>query len=123
MVTRLETARSPDGVVDAQPQSRQSRREIATAPLWCGVMSHANKQVVRRMYDEVSSQGALDVIDEVVSANLLRAAFPDVHFKVNDMVSIKGFDLIRVDDGICTEHWGVFDNGTLMEQLGAGRPS
>lgn len=35
-------------------------------------------------------------------------------------VSVEGFDLIRVDNGICTEHWGVFDNGTLMEQLGAG---
>lgn len=136
-------------------------------------MSDANKQVVRRIYDEVFSQGALDVIDEVVSAGAIdhapppfpiddvreglkeftrqmRAAFPDLRIGVNDLVaegdkvavyytmegtnqgdfmgmpatgarvSIDGFDLIRVQDGICTEHWGVFDNGSLIEQLGAG---
>jgi predicted ester cyclase len=37
-------------------------------------------------------------------------------------VAVEGFDLIRVTDEICTEHWGVFDNGSLAQQLGAGAP-
>ncbi len=139
-------------------------------------MSDSDKALVRRIYDEVFSQGALDVVDEVISADavdhspppfpmddvrdglkqfttMLRDAFPDVRVAVNDMVaeddkvavyftvegtqqgefmgipasgkrvSVDGFDLIRVTDGICTEHWGVFDNGSLMEQLGVGPPS
>lgn len=138
-------------------------------------MSDSDKAVVRRIYDEVFSQGALDVVDEVISpdaidhsppfpvddareglkqfTNMLRDAFPDVRVGVNDMVaegdkvavyftmegtqqgefmgmrasgnrvSVEGFDLIRVTDGLCTEHWGVFDNGSLVEQLGAGPPS
>jgi steroid delta-isomerase-like uncharacterized protein len=139
-------------------------------------MSDSDKAVVRRIYDEVFSQGALDVVDEVVGPDavdhspppfpvddvreglkqftrLLRDAFPDVRVTVNDMVaegdkvvvyftvqgthqgeflgipasgnriSVEGFDLIRVTDGICTEHWGVFDNGALLQQVGAGPPS
>ena len=139
-------------------------------------MSDSDKALVRGIYDEVFSEGALDVIDEVVSPDaidhapppfpvddvreglkqftrLLRDAFPDLRVAVNDMVaegdkvavyytvqgtyqgelmgipasgnrvSVEGFDLIRVTDGICTEHWGVFDNGSLMEQMGAGPPS
>lgn len=139
-------------------------------------MSDSDKQVVTRIYDEVFSQGAVDVVDEVVSADaidhspppfpvddvreglkqftrLMRAAFPDLRVAVNDMVaedgkvavyytvhgthqgdfmgipatgarvSVDGFDLIRVEDGICTEHWGVWDNAALMEQLGVAPPS
>ncbi len=37
-------------------------------------------------------------------------------------VAIDGFDLIRVADGMCTEPWGVFDDGSLAQQLGAGPP-
>jgi predicted ester cyclase len=139
-------------------------------------MSDSDKQVVRRIYDEVFSQGALDVVDEVVSPDaidhspppfpvddvreglkeftrLLRTAFPDVRVVINDMVAEDGkvavyftvqgthegdfmgipatgarvsfecFDLIRVADGVCTEHWGVQDNAALMLQLGVGPPS
>lgn len=82
-------------------------------------------------------------------AQMLRDAFPDLHITVEDMVaegdkvavyftitgthkgelmgvpasgapvSVMGFDLIRVVDGICTDHWGVEDNLALMQQIGA----
>ena len=137
-------------------------------------MAESDKQVVRRIYEEVFSQGALGVVDEVVSADavdhspppipvddvreglkqftqVLRDAFPDVRVTVNHMVaegdlvavyytmegthqgdfmgipatgarvSMEGFDLIRVRDGLCTEHWGVQDNAGLMQQV-AGPP-
>ncbi len=35
-------------------------------------------------------------------------------------VSMDGFDLIRVQDGLCTEHWGVQDNAGMMQQLQGG---
>jgi steroid delta-isomerase-like uncharacterized protein len=135
-------------------------------------MSEADKQVVRRIYDEVFGQGQTEVVDEVISADaidhspppfpvddvrqglkqfaqVLRAAFPDIRFTINEMVSeddkvavyftmvgthqgefmgipasgaavsVEGFDLIRVRDGLCVEHWGVQDNAALLEQLGA----
>jgi predicted SnoaL-like aldol condensation-catalyzing enzyme len=67
-------------------------------------MSEANKAVLRRIYDEVFSQGRLEVVDEVVAADavdhspppggtgntpedlkaftaIVREAFPDVRFR------------------------------------------
>ena len=67
-------------------------------------MSEANKAVLRRVYDEVFSQGRLEVVDEVVTADavdhspppngtgsttedlkafatMMRDAFPDVRFR------------------------------------------
>ena len=32
---------------------------------------------------------------------------------------IEGFDMLRVHDGQCTEHWGVMDAMAMMQQLGA----
>jgi steroid delta-isomerase-like uncharacterized protein len=34
-------------------------------------------------------------------------------------VEIETIDIIRVEDGKCAEHWGVTDNMTLMQQIGA----
>ena len=34
-------------------------------------------------------------------------------------ISVEGFDLIRVRDGVCVKHWGVQDNAVLLEQVGA----
>ena len=34
-------------------------------------------------------------------------------------VEVHGFDMVRVRDGQCTEHWGVFDMMAMMQQLGA----
>jgi predicted ester cyclase len=32
---------------------------------------------------------------------------------------VEGFDMVRVRDGQFTEHWGLFDTMTMMQQLGA----
>jgi len=74
-------------------------------------MSDANKQVLQRVYDEVFSQGKLEVVDEVVAldcvehtpppgfdtsdvrkalkqfAQALRAGIPDVRFTVGQMMA------------------------------------
>jgi steroid delta-isomerase-like uncharacterized protein len=34
-------------------------------------------------------------------------------------VEVEGFDLVRVRDGLATEHWGQMDAMALMQQLGA----
>jgi steroid delta-isomerase-like uncharacterized protein len=34
-------------------------------------------------------------------------------------VEIEGIDIIRIEDGKCAEHWGVTDNMSLMQQIGA----
>jgi steroid delta-isomerase-like uncharacterized protein len=162
-------------------QVRQRPRSIAAIGIVRSLstreraVAEASKQVVRRIYDEVFSQGAVDVVDEVVSADaidhspppipvedvrdglkqftqMLRSAFPDARVTVNEMVaegdlvavyytmtgthqgdfvgmpatgarvSMEGFDLIRVQDGMCTEHWGVQDNAGLLQQLGGPPP-
>jgi steroid delta-isomerase-like uncharacterized protein len=32
---------------------------------------------------------------------------------------IEAIDIIRIEDGKCAEHWGVTDNMSLMQQIGA----
>src|SRR5690242_4526774 len=69
-----------------------------------------HKALMRRFYEEVVNQGKLEVIEQILAPNFLdhnppapglpagaagvrasfqmfRAAFPDVHFEVEDMVS------------------------------------
>ena len=56
-----------------------------------------NKAVVRRLWEEVWNQNKLDVCDEIFDteyaahekgfAPVLRAAFPDIHFEVLQMVA------------------------------------
>ena len=78
----------------------------------------------------------------------LRTAFPDVHFRVDDMfasgdkvvtrltftgtnegefmgmpatgksISVNGIDIVRFANGKLVEHWGLMDNMTMMDQLG-----
>lgn len=60
-------------------------------------MSDQNKEVVRRLVDEVLNGGQMDVIDELYAPTLARAAsrwiapfrasFPDVHMKVVDLIA------------------------------------
>jgi steroid delta-isomerase-like uncharacterized protein len=35
-------------------------------------------------------------------------------------VSVPFADVVRFRDGLGVEHWGVFDSGTMMQQLGQG---
>jgi steroid delta-isomerase-like uncharacterized protein len=80
---------------------------------------------------------------------MLRSAFPDMRFETHEMVAdddlvslrstftgtqqgefmgipptgkrveVQLFDLVRVRDGQATEHWGLMDAMTMMQQLGA----
>ena len=83
---------------------------------------------------------------------MLWGAFPDLHMTVEQMiaegelvsafvtmkgtqrgefmgvpasgkaVSVPFSDLLRVQHGKVTEHWGVMDSAAMMQQLGAGAP-
>ena len=60
-------------------------------------MSESTKAVVRRLVDEVMNGGRIELIDELYSAELapgarrwitpFRAAFPDVHMQVIDLIA------------------------------------
>jgi steroid delta-isomerase-like uncharacterized protein len=72
-------------------------------------MSEQNEEIVRRIFDEVWNKGNIDVADQLVGANFVlhdpaqtldrdlagfkkhiaevRAAFPDIHFTVEDMLA------------------------------------
>jgi len=130
-----------------------------------------NTAAMKRFYEEVVNKGNLMLIDELVAAEfvdheelpgmkpgrdglkefftMFRAAFPDLHFQVNDLaakgdkvwayitihgthkgqfmdmaatgkkIEIKGFDIIRFANGKAVEHWGLTDSMTMMMQLGA----
>lgn len=134
-------------------------------------MSEQNKALVRRLYDEVLNAGRLDLIDELVTPDfvdheefpgsspgregakeffaMLRTAFPDLRFTVEDMLAegdrvavrltlqgthqgpfldmgptgrplkVQGIDILRLAGGQLAEHWGVTDQMSMMQQLGA----
>jgi steroid delta-isomerase-like uncharacterized protein len=80
---------------------------------------------------------------------LFRSAFPDLRLEAHEVVAegdllcvrgtmsgthegefmgmpatgkrfeVEGFDMVRIRDGLVTEHWGVFDSMAMMQQLGA----
>jgi steroid delta-isomerase-like uncharacterized protein len=124
----------------------------------------------RRMIEEVFNQGRLELVDELVAADAVdhtempgrppgaegvrwaaqtfRAAFPDIHFQIEDQVAqgellatrfsisgtqngefmgvppsgkraaIAGMDMVRLRDGKMVEHWALMDMLSLMQQLG-----
>ncbi len=129
------------------------------------------KSLVRRYVEQVLNEGNLNVLDELLSPNYkrylsprgaplgpelqrqrlagLRAAFPDVHLAIDDIigegervvvcmtlsgthrgtfqgiaptgkrVTVFAFDIIRVENGEFVEHWGGPDTLNLLQQLGA----
>jgi len=134
-----------------------------------------NAAVMKGFYDEVVNKGKMDMFDSFFADNfaehemlppdlprnkegvkqlftMLRQAFPDLKFTVNDMVSsgdkvwtyitisgtqngpfmdmpasgkkisIQGFDIVRFANGKAVEHWGLTDDMTMMTQLGAIPP-
>jgi steroid delta-isomerase-like uncharacterized protein len=132
-----------------------------------------NKALVRRFYEEVFTQGKITVADEICSASyvdhdptnpagtldglkqtamMMRSAFPDVQWTVEDMiaegdkvaarVTMQGtqqgeligippsggtvtascFDIIQFEAGKVVEHWGLFDSLGMLQQLGALPP-
>jgi steroid delta-isomerase-like uncharacterized protein len=72
-------------------------------------MSTANKEILRRFFEELFNHGDLDVADDIVGTNYhnhnaapgeapgreglkafvtyLRSAFPDVHFTIDDLIA------------------------------------
>ena len=80
---------------------------------------------------------------------MFRRAFPDLHFQVEELfaagdrvvaqllihgtqegefmgiapsgkkIQVKAIDIFRVAEGKIAEHWGITDNMTMMQQLGA----
>src|ERR671913_253980 len=136
----------------------------------CAVSAEENKVLFRRTYEELLNQGILDVADELIApdfinheappgmdrgpesmrglANMLRTAFPDLHFEIEELVAegdtVAGrltmsgthegplmgtlptgrsvrqdhMHFVRFRDGKAVEHWGVRDDLGMMQQLG-----
>lgn len=134
-------------------------------------MSESNQALLHRIIDEVWNQGNLSVAEEVYAADVVlhesapglppgiegvkqviaayRAAFPDVHITIEDLVSegdkvaerwtmrgthksefmgipatgkqvtSTGLVIVRIADGKVAEIWGASDQLGLMRQLGA----
>ncbi len=137
-------------------------------------MSEENKAIVRRYFEEIWNQGKLNVIPELIAANHVhhdpanpglsgpdgmkqlvstyRAAFPDVHFTLEDQIAeenrvvsrwtsggthqgelmgigptnktitITGIDIHRIVNGKIEEHWSNWDTLGLLQQLGVVPP-
>jgi predicted ester cyclase len=129
-----------------------------------------NKALFRRTYEELLNEGNLDVADELVApefinheappgrdrgpesmrglANMLRTAFPDLSFEIEELVAegdvVAGrltmsgthegplmgtpptgrsvrqdhMHFVRFRNGKAVEHWGVRDDLGMMQQLG-----
>ena len=129
-----------------------------------------NKAVIRRLIEEVINKGNIGLFDELVASDLvdhalppgfppgvqgtkeffslLRAAFPDFHYTIEDMVAegdyvvqrltaqgtMKGefmgmppsgkhavwssMDFVRLKDGKVVEYWGIEDQLSMLQQIG-----
>ena len=138
-------------------------------------MSADNKSLHRRFVEEVFNQGNLAAVDELVApdiidhnafpgltpgsegvkqiASILRAAFPDIHYTLEDeiaegdkavvrdtmrgthrgefmgiaptgkQVTVGGMDITRWSNGKIVEHWAQFDTLGLLQQLGVVPPA
>ncbi|HLI09773.1 MAG TPA: ester cyclase [Ktedonobacteraceae bacterium] len=132
--------------------------------------TEANVAVARRVFDDLFSQGKLDAADEIYAPDhtshdaqapgvngaaamkhyigMYRAAFPDLHMAVDDIVAegdkvvirwtargthrgelmgvpptgkqavVTGINIIRVKDGRVAEEWINWDTLGLLQQLG-----
>jgi steroid delta-isomerase-like uncharacterized protein len=136
--------------------------------------SDGNKELLKRFFDEVINGRNLDLIDELLSDDFVEheefpgipptregvkqtftmfyTAFPDIHFRVDDMlaegdlvaarvtitgthegefmgvpatgrsVEIAAMDFVSFRDGKATAHRGVSDTVSLLQQLGVMPP-
>ena len=134
-----------------------------------------NKTTMLRLYEEVFNAGNLEAIDEIVADDFveheelppgipqgkgappalvttMRAAFPDFHAAVEEMLEdgnkvitrvrfsgthqgefmgipptgkrfdIPVIDIVEFRDGKGIAHWGLMDQAGMMQQLGVGGP-
>ena len=134
-------------------------------------MSNDYKATVRGLINEVFNEGNLDAVDNYIHDDfveheagppgmptdkeaprawtaMMRAAFPDMHMAIEDLVvegdkvairttvtgthtgefmgipptdkkfEISAIDIVRMQDGKLIEHWGVSDAMAMMQQLG-----
>jgi steroid delta-isomerase-like uncharacterized protein len=134
-------------------------------------VSEQNKILVRRAVEEVWNRGNYAVVDEVTAGDIvvhssmpgdelhgpegikqfyatLRAAFPDIHFTIEDQIAerdrvvtrwsarathtgeywgmpptgkqyvVTGIDIDRIADGKVVECWPIADQLSLLQQLG-----
>ncbi|MGE5273125.1 MAG: ester cyclase [Verrucomicrobiota bacterium] len=136
--------------------------------------SDANRALLKRLYDEVINGRDLDLIDELLSDDFVEhedfpgipptregvkqtfamfyAAFPDIHFQVEDLlaegdlvaarvtvtgthqgefmgipatgrsVEVAAMDFVSFREGKATAHWGISDMVSLLRQLGVMPP-
>ena len=131
-----------------------------------------NKEITRRLVEEVFNRGNLGVVDEIMAPNfveheelppgiprnregalqlfgMLRSAFPDFKATIQDLIAegdkvvvymtwtgtqkgefmgippsgkrmtVPVIDILRFDGDQVTEHWGLMDVMSMMQQLGA----
>jgi predicted ester cyclase len=107
---------------------------------------HDNEVTVRRFFDELWSDGRIELADELlapqhrhhVSGRLIEgrdavkemardmlSAFPDLRFDIEDALAVDdkvlirwtGMDLVRLEDGRIVELWAENDALGLSEQL------
>ena len=132
------------------------------------MLTDDNKKISCRLFEEIWNNGDLKIIDEIISEDFLlhignieikgltnytnyiksyRNAFPDVHFKIEDLIAeedkvverytatgthkgefygipptnkkgkISGIDIVRITNGKMTERWGQADLLGLIKQL------
>jgi steroid delta-isomerase-like uncharacterized protein len=137
-------------------------------------MSERNKQHIRRAVEEIYNRGNLSVVDELAASDLLihtssneirgrdgakqyvsvlRSAFPDIHFTIDDQIAegdmvvtrwtargthkgefqgipatgkairITGSDIDRIVNDKTVECWAQLDELGLMQQLGVAGAS
>lgn len=130
-----------------------------------------NRRIIERYFEEVWNEGRLDVLDELLAENYvnhtpstpnpprgpgglkpivaaIRRAFPDLHFKIEDIVatpdrvvartqmtgtqlgplfdipatrrpiSVMQINIERIEAGRIVEHWRVTDELAMQRQLG-----
>jgi predicted ester cyclase len=142
--------------------SGRKEKEVST--------TEENKAQFRRAYEEVLNRGELSGVDELIApeflnheappgrdrgpesmrglANMLRTAFPDLHFEIEELVAegdiVAGrltmsgthdgplmgmpptgravrqdhMHFVRYREGKAVEHWGVRDELGMMQQMG-----
>jgi len=71
----------------------------------------ANKELVRRLYDEGFNKGDLDLVDELVAPDRRGGA-------TGKRGTMRAFFIWRIENGKLAESWGVADRFGMLQELG-----